>query len=52
MGMHLTEAEVQNMMDQADINHSGTIDFEEFLEIFKKQKAIAQANDEKLETSK
>ena len=46
MGDNPTEDEVQNLMNEADLNGNGTIEFPEFLELMKQKYGLLDSRDE------
>ena len=52
LGQNLTESELQNMINEVDIDGSGTIDFRDFLGIMIKRLKEADGEDELIEVFK
>ena len=52
LGQNPTEAEIQNMINEVDINNNGAIDFKEFLDIMLKKLKDFESEEELIEAFK
>ena len=52
LGQNPTEAEIQNMINEVDINNNGAIDFKEFLDIMLKKLKDSESEEELIEAFK